>query len=232
MNLFSILGAGLSFIGLFYLYPTDFVYSNWLNQTKRIKTFHIKQETTYFKSSGDEIVQEEIWIHRPYSFRKSSRYPLKTVEWLVTQNQAVRIAEGSSSTKTPLEVYGAVGLFYMPEYSSKWTQVLEQLGIDQSKTSYQLKDQKDVLYQVGVDPLDISFLKDQWTPARLKIRDREYILSPAPPGKFVIPFPEFIEIKEDGKTVEKSLVTSVQSSVSISNQTFDLNRLISSTVSK
>lgn len=225
---------GVVFSALLYIHPVSHVFSNWIEQTKTVKTLHIKQETTVFDSSypnGSAVVEEEIWIKRPTYFRKSSRFPRGKVEHLMTPNRSVKISNGQIDNVTPFEAYGPIGLFYMPDGSKRLSLLLSQLGFSTESPAWFLRGKSEVLYQLGVAPTQIFFMKDDWTPAGVNYKSKEYELHTSK-TKFPIPFPDTWEVKTDGKVIEQTKVLSVQTNISLSDSVFDLNLLRSGTVSK
>ena len=211
-----------------FVHPPVFVTGQWIDQTKKAKTLYVKQETTLIDPAlpgGSTAVEEEIWIRKPTFFRKTAKFPKGIIHWVLTPSRAVRISGGKIENILPLDVYGAVGLFFLPDGTRRFSHMLSQAGVAADSTHWAMKDRR-VLYQMGAPEGDkLFFAKDDWVPAGYQTKTKDYRLSVLLPSRFPVPFPDMSEVTVDGKIVETTRVKSVKENLSLSDAVFDINAL-------
>jgi hypothetical protein len=220
---------------LAYLPPPSYVFDRWVEKIQKVKTIHVRQETTYYDAAypgGSALFDEEIWLKRPSYFRKTIQNAKSRMDLLVTPSKAYRIVSGKADVLPPVDAMGPVGVFFFPDGVKRFQTMLRQLGVDPETTRWVLKDPR-VVYEVGrPNEARISFRKDEWVPSGALWAGREYLLTVNLPSQFPIPYPEAEEVLFKGARVFQTRVVSVKTDVPMDDTLFDVALLRGTPVKK
>jgi hypothetical protein len=213
---------------LAYVPPSSYVLGEWVLQTKRIQTFHVRQRTTLYDPAlpnGSTEIAEEIWIRRPSHFRRSSAFPDGPVNEIVVPGQSVRMVQGRVSVAAPSEILGPLGLLYMPDSQDRLGASLRQVGVaaDQSRW-VQLGG--EVTLEVGAASGDrLRFAKTVWLPTGADLNGRTWRFENSPVPRFPAGYPEWIEVRKNGTLTSKTQVLEVRTGIPLPDSLFDISRL-------
>jgi hypothetical protein len=215
-----------------YVLPSSPVLGGWLEKIRTTQTLHVVQRTTIYDPKfpeGAASIDEEIWIRRPFDYRRSSDYPNGKLDLVVGRDRAVRSFAGKVDLLPLSEALGPLGALYLYSEKGRMNGFLRQSGVDPAQTRWVLRDR-----QVGIEVGDPSgprliFSKQEFFPMGAEMTGKSYRFEMALAGRFPIPYPSVIEVRSGGNLLERTEVRAVEADPRVDERRFEIPRAQPST---